>query len=73
MVMSDGKILEKKGSVCPSHEGNSIFVFIESVTRQKPYDTLFLKQVGVKPSYNKSKCETQNPFLQFLTGASPRI
>ena len=64
MVMSGWENSEEEKVRCALFmKGTADSSSIESVTRQKPYDTLFLKQVGVKPRYNKSKCENQNPFL----------
>ena len=49
---------------------------IESITRQKPYDTFFSSalQVGGKPSRRKAKVKQKLVSdRQLLTGAPPRI
>ena len=49
-------------------KGKAYSSFIESVTRQKPYDTLFLKQVGVKPSYNKASVKIKTRSISASDG-----
>ena len=51
-------------------KGKAYSSSIESVTRQKPYDTLFFKQVGVKPSYNKASVKHKTRSISASDGCS---